>query len=336
MKKVSQQASVPMVHPIEKNTRQSSSEYHRFQAGEEGNTHQDLPHLREKKPKMTATKHDVQYFNPAHWQWDEWIVYFETAAQLNNWGTTEMAHKLFLNLKGEDYTYIISAGPEVRQDYFAMKKKLEAKYNSRSAVAQKRKELRGVRQRSKENARQYGARLLRLVQQAHPEYTDETRREMAKQKFVETLKSDGDFKHIAIMVEANIPETLDDAVDIAARYEDAVYLTSNSTYTDRPERHAIRALQTDTDKKSNPSVSDDIIKKMQDEINRLKKQVEQMQLPPSQERRQNNTVTCYRCGMRNHYANECRSRGQQYDNRPRQQGGNVNGQSSTQKPSLNQ
>ena len=213
--------------------------------------------------------------------WDEFIMQFETCADINGWHEVEMGQHLFVNLEGEARSFIVSLRLP-RLEYQVLVRKLEGWFGSVDRQESFRSQLQNRRRQQGEAATSYASDMGCLVARAYPGYPEEILRQMTLKALLDGLP-EGDLKHEIQMLN---PQSVETAVRLIERWE-------NSSRKGRPQVRAV-GEEKPTEQGDQGAL-----------LSKILEMLMSLGAKPAREPKKRFTGKCYGCGEEGHFKYNC-------------------------------
>ena len=229
--------------------------------------------------------------------WQDYVVYFEQLAELNGWDRPTMAIMLGLSLRGAARTVLAGLSLPERRDYKVLKAALTQNFSPHQKVHMYMAELKARRRKPHESLADLGRDIARLTRLAYPNADQATRETIGINAFLDSMP--GPAIEIRLHVVKGHPATLQEAVAYAMEVD--VILESHGSST---KRSNVRKVE-DTEEESITSalkIFAESLKQLEGRLDKLEKTAEK-----AKSRKSKANITCFNCGQKGHYKNECRN-----------------------------
>ena len=271
-------------------------------------------------------------------QWSDYLIHFETCAEVNQWIDSEKAKFLIVSLRGNAQQVIGDLHIEDRSDYSRLVEAIGRRFSPARQTELYRVELRNRKHKRNETLPELGQAIKRLVRLAYPQAGYELVNSLGRDYFLDAL-GDSDLR---LQVYQARPSNIDEAVCVAVEFEafkkaelqrasfrkSARVVSSNinsRNESDSLDNKLDKLTKTVSDftshqrtanreqSKFNKIIENDMkclnLRVSEIEDDKLNKQVNRS----NDFKRQNysnkypqGSFSCHRCGGKNHYAKECK------------------------------
>ncbi|MEW8544990.1 MAG: hypothetical protein AB2693_15805 [Candidatus Thiodiazotropha sp.] len=147
--------------------------------------------------------------------WKDYLVQFELAAHANRWDKDTKAIKLACSLRGSAQALLSDMGPDVRYNYDQLVSTLTNRFEPENQCEIYKAQVKQRLRRKDEPLPELAQDIKRLMRMAYPSAVLDLRDTLAKDCFIEALND----AEMELFVCQKEPETMEDAVRIALKYE---------------------------------------------------------------------------------------------------------------------
>lgn len=218
--------------------------------------------------------------------WTMYLQHFEWCALLNRWTEEEKAGFLMVSVTGAARQALANVGRNQPLNYSTITRTLQARFDSSGRLELDRLRLKNRQKQKDETLSALADDVKRLVDRVFADIPDEAREKLARDNFIDAL-TDSDMRiRIIQMRTRNIQEAMEAAIELET--------LSKAESERNPKR--VRELQTESSADQEPTE----LKDLQDQIAKLKKQLQSMEPNQSSQTRQ-----CYNCGDTSHMIRDC-------------------------------
>ena len=147
--------------------------------------------------------------------WKDYLVQFELAAHANRWDKDTKAIKLACSLRGSAQALLSDMGPDVRYNYDQLVSTLTNRFEPENQCEIYKAQVKQRIRRKDEPLPELAQDIKKLMRMAYPSAVLDLRDTLAKDCFIEALND----AEMELFVCQKEPETMEDAVRIALKYE---------------------------------------------------------------------------------------------------------------------
>lgn len=245
--------------------------------------------------------------------WSDYAAHFETCAEINGWSYTDKGLYLAVSLRGQAQG-VFGNLSERSKDYDSLVTALEERFAPPNQTELYRVQLRERRQKASETLSELGQDIRRLTNMAYPSAPADLKDTLAKEQFLDSLVS----IDMRLRIKQARPTNLNDAIRHAVELEAFNRAEKAKLTTQGLIGSADMAPKEPTEKKT----MDPGLDRLQNTVDRLAKQLQQMQGEMRQSRRersdnssygkgnndrkyQNDNRACFNCGSKFHLRRNC-------------------------------
>ena len=236
--------------------------------------------------------------------WPEFLVHFESVANLNSWNNREKSQYLSISLRGEACQVMRFLQPQEKQHYDSLVAALSRRFNPGNRTELYRVQLRNRVRQDRESIPQLAQSIRHLTLQAYPQANGDLFEVLCRDHFLDAL-SDSDLRFKVYQAQT---KTFDEAVAVAIqmeafqqadkhqsrRYVRKLEVVAPTSPIDDTVRD-VAAVSKQTDKLSNSAIMD--------QLESLTKIVKELQTRrPVQDY---SKFTCWNCGEKGHTKTYC-------------------------------
>lgn len=225
--------------------------------------------------------------------WKDYLVQFELAAQANKWDKNMRAIRLACSLRGSAQALLSDLTPEIRQDYDRLVTTLTERFEPQNQCEIYKAQMKQRIRKRDEGLPELAQDIKRLTRMAYPSAFLDLRDTLSKDCFIEAL-NDADMELFICQKE---PETLDDAVRMALKYEafsqgrrkrlSSVKNGVRMQYEDNTQNHMSR----------------NEMQEIRNDIRELKTSAKTQ--PNRGNQKRNSIGACFNCGETSHFVRSC-------------------------------
>lgn len=217
--------------------------------------------------------------------WESFIYQFEDLARSLSWNEEDMLFRIKQCLRDEASTFTFTQLTNAeRSDYFLLREQLEHRFKERITPVTYRSMLRNRKLKSDENSTAYVASIKGLVKKAYPTADYELFQQLAVENFLNGLTD----PKMAFQIDFKSPRTIEEAESLMQAYQQCKRHVKEHGHGSR-----VRAV----DDFLSEEESDDEVN-----INKVEKNKKFTKKSHNKD-----DVTCFKCGGKGHFANECPS-----------------------------
>ena len=241
---------------------------------------------------------------------ESYLCHFEIAAEINCWNNREKAVFLAASLQGGAQESLMELSAAQRMDFGLLVAALSTRYAPRGQVELNRLKLKNKRQGAEETLTELAHSVKCLVRKVYPGASEETRRTLARDSFVDALK-DAEVRFEVMKAQC---ESIDDALSVAARITELK--TTEGVRGNYHGRH-VRTfnVESEEDEKTSGLELESLVKELKvtvaglrrDMADIAKERQTEKRRPPRQKSpsRRKRDSTFWNCGEDGHYRNNC-------------------------------
>ena len=255
------------------------------------------PAVPREEPKTVSTPTMKPECYDGTTDWSEYCIYFDQLSELYDWDEEKKAMILGISLKGEARVVLASLNAAQRRSYTALTKALAQSFAPKELVHLYQAELKARRKKGDESMVDLGRDIAKLVRLAYPTADTATREVIGINAFLEALP--GPASEMKLHVIKGRPRNLQEAVAHATEV-DAV-MEAEQRRTSR-KRGDVRMVGAEDGMQSEVERLRKDLEKAKSELREVKKEAGRRR----REKRPLEEVTCFKCGKKGHYRNQCK------------------------------
>lgn len=221
--------------------------------------------------------------------WNTYLQHFEWVAELNGWREQEKARYLTVSVTGTARQVLAAASHNRMLDYATIVRTLQARFDPLGRLELHRIQLKNRVRQTGESLSTLADDVRRLVDRVFADIPAEARDKLARDSFIDALTDSEMRTRLLQMRTGNIQEVMEAAIELEA-------LTKAEK--ERGQRR-VRELGADN------GIQCTNYLELKNEVERLKKQLEEAAIRNSAPRGSNNVRACYNCGDTSHLARDC-------------------------------
>lgn len=229
--------------------------------------------------------------------WSDYLIQFEMIAELNKWNNTMKAYELATSLRGDAQTVLSDISPEMRRDYTQLVNVLSSRFEPRNQSELYRAKMKNKMRKRNEKLEDLAQDIKSLARYAYPNVTSETREQLAKDCFIDSL---GDAE-LEWAVYQGKPISLQQAVTLALECE--AFQNGRKQRSNLKVNRAMNVVQNTENfgLQSQKSVVDPLCREIQSSPNSKRTY-------NNGDRQSKKKGACHYCGLNGHWKSECRKR----------------------------
>ena len=277
-----------------------------------GDSHEGTRSVTINRPVITPEP----YNGEASSRWDQWIVHFDSVAQINGWDESARLLWLQVRLIGKAQTAWECLSQEAKSTYEKATCALRQRFEPSSKKDLYAAEFQARKRREKESWGDLADDLRAISDRAFPDLEDKAREQLSLDRFLGLIEK----PTIALTVRQRHPKNLDEAVMYTLEVETHLSLTSgptnsvaaaitttNGCHVSEENPATIAAIQMRQDNMVEMLKSLTIrMKQMEHTLSQL---MERRPVPPKQNQtamnRPQEPIICRKCGKEGHFAKGC-------------------------------
>lgn len=148
-------------------------------------------------------------------EWRDWLLQFESCADLNGWDDPTKCKFIFVRLKGTAGRALSDLDDATKANWTTLKGELTKRFDTTTRPDLYKSEFMGRKKKGSETYLELGNAIRTLARKAYPSLSNIVRDELAKDQFLRAL----DKPELALRVRHANPKTLDEAIRMALEWE---------------------------------------------------------------------------------------------------------------------